>query len=1243
MIQAGNASTITRLDPLELLRLANDISSDDFPALQSVAANALSILHFISKFKSNKKEWSDLGQIMQNCAIHVIMSLSESVQDASDTKDAVEAKMQVVIAALEGGKTQIVRLQSMSYIQRMRNFRKDPEIIAHLKKQIVSAVEPFQVMARNSLGRGDSRRIVARVIERYRSTRILEPPIATGSCIQTVKTIPADHKYIVDQAPIPAVTFTTCGTLGGHVINVAGDYVTHEVNDEHLVAKMKNISALDKLPYADGSSWNSKLACLSGTRITALSLIHAWARTLDQHKILCLKGVAGSGKTAIAHAVAQALDAEGLLTSCFFFERTIASRNTSQLLFTTIARDIASLYPAIAADICASLEKRPALASAELSRQFEAFIAGPLRRHSVDRQIIVVIDALDEAIHDDLDIDLLTILRDEFATLPPYFRVLITSRSTRIIEQYLSGKAHVSHYHIDIDSVENRQDIAAYIDAELRDGVLHSQMGTPWPDELLIQDLKTMAAGLFIWIATVFRYLRGAYNPKEKLRALLSKSSAQGRVLEPTRKIDALYSTILEASGDWGDKEFCDGYALFMGSIMAIKRPLSLAALRALHGGNRELSLDHLLQRFGSVLVGLHDENKLIHTLHLSFREFVTGRAAERAETRKFFLSEKEHSQMLSELCIQTMVHELTAAPIAGTGYLARDEDDGPGIPELSGISEQLLYGCEHWSNHICDVESPTIAVARLIREFLPYDNTTWIEIVTSTSTFVGSLAVWRWLNSHATELKRLYDDASQAQALSRLSFRLKYSGRLEEALTAIEDSVQLRREIAAQQPEIFNTELADSLHNFSNRLSDLGRREEALTAIQEAVEVYRPLAAERPAAFNADLADSVNNLSLRLSDLGRHDEALKTIQEAVGLYRSLATEQPAAFHADLAMSLTNLSSCLSHHGRHEEALAANQEAVSLRQTLAAEQPETFNAELAESLNNLSVRLSEHGRPEEALTAIQEAVVLRRSLVVERPAAFSADLASSLNNLSNCLSDLGRHEEALAAIQEAAGLHRTLAEERPAAFNAYLASSLKGLSVCLSKHDRHIEALAAIQEAAALYRTLAAERPAAFNAYLASSLNGLSVRLSEHRRHEEALAANQEAVRLRRTLAAERPGAFNADLASSLNNLSARLSDHDRHKEALAVLQEAVGLRRALAAERPAAFSADLAQSLYNLSIKFSRLGCHKEALEAIQESARMYRALAAERPEVFTSDLSDSLRMLSKRLLAKEAQSLLL
>lgn len=76
------------------------------------------------------------------------------------------------------------------------------------------------------------------------------------------------------------------------------------------------------------------------------------------------------------------------------------------------------------------------------------------------------------------------------------------------------------------------------------------------------------------------------------------------------------------------------------------------------------------------------------------------------------------------------------------------------------------------------------------------------------------------------------------------------------------------------------------ALNTLSNGLSGVGRREEALTAIEEAVAIRRPLADARPDAFLPNLAGSLNNLSNQLSELGRQKEALAASNEAIAIQR---------------------------------------------------------------------------------------------------------------------------------------------------------------------------------------------------------------------------------------------------------------------------------------------------------------------------------------------------------------------
>ena len=96
-------------------------------------------------------------------------------------------------------------------------------------------------------------------------------------------------------------------------------------------------------------------------------------------RIFWLCDVAGSGKSAVAHTFAQQCHAKGLLASSFFFDREISGRSGPQKLFSTIARDLAGLYPNISEDVAVVLEEERSIASASLTRQFKSLILEPSR------------------------------------------------------------------------------------------------------------------------------------------------------------------------------------------------------------------------------------------------------------------------------------------------------------------------------------------------------------------------------------------------------------------------------------------------------------------------------------------------------------------------------------------------------------------------------------------------------------------------------------------------------------------------------------------------------------------------------------------------------------------------------------------------------------------------------------------------------------------------------------------------
>src|SRR5580704_15792148 len=90
--------------------------------------------------------------------------------------------------------------------------------------------------------------------------------------------------------------------------------------------------------------------------------------------------------------------------------------------------------------------------------------------------------------------------------------------------------------------------------------------------------------------------------------------------------MDKLYAEILNNS-DWDDKSYVEMYHLVVGSIVALKTPLSASAIQTLHREkNPAVNVCEVLRPLNSLFIGSSDDKQPIRVLHLSLRDFITYR-----------------------------------------------------------------------------------------------------------------------------------------------------------------------------------------------------------------------------------------------------------------------------------------------------------------------------------------------------------------------------------------------------------------------------------------------------------------------------------------------------------------------------------------------------------------------------------------------------------------------------------------
>ncbi|KAF9066124.1 hypothetical protein BDP27DRAFT_1330990 [Rhodocollybia butyracea] len=796
---------------------------------------------------------------------------------------------------------------------------------------------------------------------------------------------------------------------------------------------IKHEGIMNLLPYAEGASYDPQ---------------HSFAPNSDNVQVFILTGAAGAGKSAISHSIAQRCAGAGHILSCFFFNRDVDGRNTSDRVVSTLAHELAHSDVHLQEQIAIALKGNRSLLSPPISRQLQDLIINPSRNHQYNRPVTVVLDALDEGAAEDL----LKILRDEVKQLPNGFRIFATTRREPIMERMLLARrySHVVVRDIDLESSSNLRDVELYAYSQLQEVREACSLDLTWPGKDLEKLFVAKAEGLFLWVATVCDYLRlESIDPEQQLVDILGKEVATGIPAE--EKMDKLYGNIL-ARCPWGQAAYADSYGAIVGAIMTLKIPLTSSAIQALLGPSLLKSrVESILQPLSSLLIGVGHGLRPIKILHLSFRDFLTQRARLMPLYERCAIDTISQDTSLAHSCLSLINRRLTLEWSSSYFDNAKNEQGDPSIPSLDGqpLAEELAYSCQFWVKHVEVVMNPSVTVIEEVRSFLLLHAIPWMEVTASQGGFQSLEPIRTWLQSFDDS----YDDLIHltmatpiARSCSSLSYRLSHSDRFEEAMTAALESVAIWRRSRNETDS--QSGLAEALYCLSLRYTDHGDYDNALSAADEAVTLYQGLK------------------SRCIYDVSAHVDGLKEISMAVDIQRELIQLDPRTHSRTLAFSLALFSDCLLAAGQHDAAYNAAVESIDIYQSLVGSQP-ALRKELSDALLRCSNSLVHIGRTMDALAMCQEAIEVQRKLVHDWPSSEPVlfSLSTTVHQHAWILELLERYEEAVPVIQEAIQIRHELAKTRPITFKNDEAHSLLKLCGILERLGRLEEKLAAGRQA----------------------------------------------------------------------------------------------------------------------------------------------------------------------------------
>jgi hypothetical protein len=460
------------------------------------------------------------------------------------------------------------------------------------------------------------------------------------------------------------------------------------------------------MPIALGASFHSYMdedntKCLPNTRVKLLEQVIEWSKDNNGKPIFWLNGMAGTGKSTIARTVAEFLASQQRLGASFFFKRGEGDRGNAMRFFTTIATDLMVRVPEIGPSIKKAIDDDPGIYNKPLKDQFEKLLFLPLSgiASSQPLELFVVIDALDECERDRDTREILQLLSRMKDLTSVSLRIFVTSRPEFHVRFEFKRMPDGTYEDLILHEAPRKtieHDIHVYLEHELTRIREERSLPLEWPGERIIQKLVNMAVPLFIFAATVCRFVGEiSGNPRRRLDDILGYEADDVGKLGMTYLpiLNSLFTTQYSKEKVKLSIEFQE----IVGSIVVLESPLSINSLARLLGKPKD-DISCRLDSLHSVLSIPDREDVPVRLLHLSFRDFLVDASNEKT---LFWVDERARHESLASHCLALMSRpEGLRQNMCGLqSVILRSEIEEGKI--TSCLSSELQYACRYWVYHL--------------------------------------------------------------------------------------------------------------------------------------------------------------------------------------------------------------------------------------------------------------------------------------------------------------------------------------------------------------------------------------------------------------------------------------------------------------------------------------------------------------------------------------------------------------
>ena len=358
--------------------------------------------------------------------------------------------------------------------------------------------------------------------------------------------------------------------------------------------------------------------------------IEQWTGDFTGPSIFWLKGLAGTGKSAIARTVAERCVASGVLGASFFCsaDPILENHNNPSAIFPTLAFQLAYKYSKVRSTLIPHLQSNPDIAHESIESQAEKLIIRPLQAENVP--MVLVIDALDECKDKELILSVLANIIEQV----PKVKFFITSRPEPLIKCGFRHLMHITNTYAlhDIASDSTHNDIRVFLEHEL--SRLATRKGLDgWPTAAQLDLLCSRAAGHFAYAVATVKLLGDTFRlPNKRYATTIQRTpddtSHEGRMEGVHRglSLDSLCISILRVSFANNSPDEDAMVRLVLATAALFTPPFSPSAIPEAVNLERD-DVVQILESIHSLLELREDFDHPVRPFHRLFSDCLTNRA----------------------------------------------------------------------------------------------------------------------------------------------------------------------------------------------------------------------------------------------------------------------------------------------------------------------------------------------------------------------------------------------------------------------------------------------------------------------------------------------------------------------------------------------------------------------------------------------------------------------------------------